>query len=232
MRRVAVIPARGGSRRIPRKNIRPFLGQPVIAYPIAAARDSGLFDEVIVSTDDAEIAAIAQEAGARVPFARPAELAGDEVSTMPVVRHALAWIESMGCPIDVACCLYPTAVFAGADDLRASWELLDRRAASFVFAAVPYAHPVQRALVDDGNGRCRPMFPEHWNRRTQDLAETLHDAGQFYWLRSPLWSDPAVDPWCDALAYRLPRHRVIDLDEPGDWEHAECLFRLRREASR
>lgn len=224
---VAVIPARGGSRRIPRKNIRPFLGRPAISHPIAAARDSGLFAQIVVSTDDEAIADIARQAGATVPFVRPDGLAGDDVATWPVIAHAVRMLCEAGRAPDIVCCLYPTAVFVQASDLLAAWQMLAQAPDAFVFSAVPFAHPVQRALIDARDGQLRPMFPAEWTRRTQDLAEAVHDAAQFYWLRADALLDPHFDPWRNARAYRFPRHGVIDLDEPADWEHAERLCEMR-----
>lgn len=224
---VAVIPARGGSRRIARKNIRPFLGRPVLHYPIATARASGLFDDILVSTDDAEIAAVAVDAGASVPFLRPAALADDHTGTAAVLAHAVAWLTAAGREPRTVCCLYPTAVFTRADDLRAARERLDTGNADCVFGACAFAHPIQRALVDRGDGRLRPVDADGFGRRTQDLAPAYHDAGQFYWYRTAA-GDAANPPSLDgSLAYVFARHHIVDLDEPQDWEYAEALYRLR-----
>lgn len=226
--RIAVIPARGGSRRIPRKNLRPFLGRPIIARVIATARASELFDAIIVSTDDEEIAAVAREAGAGTPFMRPASLADELTGTYEVLRHAVDWLDAAGRSPDAICCLYPTAVFVTADDLRAACAMLDKQETDCVFAAVPYAHPVQRALIDAGDGRMCPAYPEDFARRTQDLPQAWHDAGQFYWLRATRLGSDLGASLDHALPFRMARHRVQDIDTPEDWEHAERLYRIAR----
>jgi pseudaminic acid cytidylyltransferase len=222
--RLAVIPARGGSKRIPRKNLRPFNGRPIVSYSIDAARASGLFDHVIVSTDDDEIADLARQLGAGTPFVRPPELADDHTGTNAVARHAANWFASRGEAPDEVCCLYATAPFVTADDLLAAHALL-KDDIDFVFAATRFTFPVQRALQREGRGLVVPMFPQWIGTRSQDLPEALHDAGQFYWGR------PAAFERCDvvflaaALAYELPSWRVQDIDTPDDWIRAEMLMR-------
>lgn len=221
--RLAVIPARGGSKRIPRKNLKPFHGRPIIAYSIEAALQSGLFDVVLVSTEDEEIADCARRLGAETPFRRPVQLADDHTGTNAVVRHAADWIQANGVPVEQICCLYATAPFVTADDLRAAQALLGPNV-DFVFAATHFDFPVQRALLRLPDGRVAPMFP-HWIRmRSQDLQEALHDAGQFYWGRPAAFAQFEVPFEARALAYELPRERVQDIDTPADWTRAEQLF--------
>lgn len=220
---VAVIPARGGSKRIPRKNIRVFAGKPIITYPIAAARECGLFDRIIVSTDDAEIAAVARDHGAETPFVRPPELADDFVGTDPIVAHALAWLAERGHHAEFACCIYPTAPFLRPDDLQRGYEALIGTDKSFAFAVTSYAFPIQRAIrVLPGDG-VEPFFPQWIDSRSQDLDGAYHDAGQFYWGRAEAFRAGLPMFAAHSVAIVLPRHRVLDIDTPEDWRQAELL---------
>lgn len=216
--RIALIPARGGSKRIPRKNIRPFCGKPIIAWPIEAAIQSGLFGRVVVSTDDAEIAAIAREFGAETPFDRPANLADDMTPTRDVIIHALESLPD----VRELCCIYATAAFVTPAHLSAAYELLDE---DFVFAAATYAHPVQRAMVQGPSSGVQMLSPEYAGTRSQDLPETFHDAGQFYWGRAEAFAArvPMFGP--TARPYLLDRRAVQDIDTPEDWDVAEAMFR-------
>lgn len=222
--RLAVIPARGGSKRIPRKNIRPFCGKPMIAWSIEAALQSGCFDTVIVSTDDPEIAAIAQEYGAHVPFMRPAALADDHTPTIPVIAHAVNWFNAEGLSPHVVCCIYATAPFLRATDIRSGLDLLQATGAPYTFAATSYAFPIARALKRLPNGRMAMFNPEQFATRSQDLDEAFHDAGQFYWGKAAAWlaGNPIFD---GSAAIFLPRHRVQDIDTEEDWLRAEWLFK-------
>ena len=226
MQRVAIIPARGGSKRIPRKNIKVFCGKPMIAWSIDAAKASGCFDKIIVSTDDAEIADVAKEWGASVPFTRPAELSDDYTGTLPVMRHAVEWLSEHEAPVDYACCLYATAPFVSAEDLRLGWELIQEADYSYAFAVTSYAFPIQRAIRITENGRVAMFNPEHFNSRSQDLEEAWHDAGQFYWGRAKVWEEERAIFGEHSLPIKLPRHRVQDIDTAEDWERAELLFKV------
>jgi N-acylneuraminate cytidylyltransferase len=223
--KLAVIPARGGSKRIPRKNVRPFHGKPIIAYSIEAALGSGLFDRVIVSTDDDEIAAVALRHGAETPFRRPAALSDDHTGTNAVARHAIGWFDQVGQPVTEICCLYATAPFVKPDDLRAARTLL-REDLDFVFAATRFRFPVQRALVHNEQGLVEPMFPQWIASRSQDLQEAVHDAGQFYWGWPSSFQRHEVPFLARAATYDLPSHRVQDIDTLDDWTRAELLHRL------
>jgi len=224
--RLAVIPARGGSKRIPRKNIRPFCGRPMIAWSIRAATESGCFDRVIVSTDDEEIAVVARENGAEVPFMRPAELSDDYTGTSPVIAHAIAAMEAIAStPIADVCCIYATAPFVLPADLRHGLEILHQSGAEFAFSVTSYAFPIQRAVRITGDGRIAVFQPEHLATRSQDLEEAWHDAGQFYWGRSSAWKSGTPIFGSASAPVRLPRHRVQDIDTPEDWERAEWMFR-------
>lgn len=222
---LAVIPARGGSKRIPRKNIRDFCGKPILAYSIAAARESGLFDRVMVSTDDTEIAEVARAHGAEVPFLRPVELADDFTGTNAVVKQAIAWHIEKGLAVTHACCLYATAPFVTAEDLRTAHQMLVDSGQAYVFSVARYAYPIQRALRLLPGGGVEMFEPQHRHTRSQDLEPAYHDAGQFYWGTAQAFLDelPTFAP--HSLAFILPAHRVQDIDTEEDWRRAELLFR-------
>ncbi|WP_370598539.1 pseudaminic acid cytidylyltransferase [Plesiomonas shigelloides] len=179
--KIALIPARGGSKRIPHKNIRPFAGKPIIAYSIEAAIASDCFDKVIVSTDDKEIAEIAKAYGAEVPFLRPAEISDDYATTIDVMSHALHWCQNEGWNVEAACCLYATAPLILPKDLRKGYTLLQETGVQFVFSATSFPFPIQRAIKLDKQGAVSMFSPENEMVRSQDLQESYHDAGQFYW---------------------------------------------------
>lgn len=228
---IAVIPARGGSKRIPRKNIKPFCGKPMIAWSIAAARQSGCFDRIIVSTDDDEIAAVAEAHGADAPFRRPANLANDHTPTVPVIAHAVRWQQTTA-PVERACCIYATAPMLRPADLQAGYEVIETQNASYAFSVTSYAYPVQRALVLRRQNRVEMVYPEHAQTRSQDLVEAWHDAGQFYWGRADAWLAGSPIFGSDSIAIPLSRTRVQDIDTPEDWEHAELLFETMRAAEK
>lgn len=218
-----MIPARGGSRRVPRKNVKDFCGRPMIAWSIEAALESGCFDRVIVSTDDDEIGEVATAWGADVPFRRPADLSDDFTPTIPVVAHAIRWQQQSGA-VEQACCIYATAPFVRPEDLRAALSLLDGHCADYAFTATTFEFPIQRAIRIDGEGRVSMFQPEHMMTRSQDLEEAFHDAGQFYWGRAEAWlaGRPIFGPQSVALA--LERQRVQDIDTTEDWDRAELIF--------
>lgn len=223
--RVAVIPARGGSKRIPKKNIRDFFGKPMIAWSIGPALESGLFDRIIVSTDDHEIAAIAESLGAEVPFVRPPELSDDHAGTSVVIAHAVEWLRERGVAPDPVCCIYATAPFISSDDLHRGLKLLQKSAADFAFSVTSYAFPIQRAVRLTSGSRLEMFQPEHFTTRSQDLEEAYHDAGLFYWGRADAWcsSKPIFGP--NSAPVVIPRYRVQDIDIPEDWERAELMFK-------
>lgn len=218
---VAIIPARGGSKRIPRKNLKPFDGVPMIVRSIRTALDCGLFDQVVVSTDDEEIADVARAHGAQVPFVRPVELADDFTGTAAVIVHALSQL-----PIfDYVCCIYATAPLLQARYLRQGHELLVQHPdKSFAFSVAGFGFPVQRALTLDEQGALTSLYPEFRNTRSQDLPEAYQDAGQFYWGRREAWlrGDVLFSP--ASLPVMLPRHLVQDIDTLEDWKRAEYLY--------
>ncbi|NRF70256.1 pseudaminic acid cytidylyltransferase [Aquincola sp. S2] len=221
--RLAVIPARGGSKRIPRKNIRAFAGRPMIGYAIGAARETGVFDRIVVSTDDAEIAAIAREQGAEVPFMRPPELSNDTAGTMPVIQHAIDALAADGWPASQVCCIYPAVPLLQAQALRDALALLEEGGCDYVFPVLEFPSAVQRALVRDAAGATRAMYPEYADVRSQDLTPAYHDAGQFYWGRTDAWR-AGTSPHLGAKTIVLPHWAAVDIDTPDDWARAEALF--------
>lgn len=223
--KLCVIPARGGSQRIPRKNLRPFCGKPILLYSIETARASGLFDRIVVSTDSEEIASVARAHGAEVPFLRPAALSDHHTGTNAVARHALIWFREHGVEFEFACCLYATAPFLTPDRLRDGFERLAASGRSFAFSATTFAFPIQRALRVDADGGVEPLFPDSIGARSQDLEEALHDAGQFYWGTAEAFLEERPLFARHSLAVRLPRYLVQDIDTLEDWERAERMFR-------
>jgi N-acylneuraminate cytidylyltransferase len=228
--RLAVIPARGGSKRIPRKNVKSFCGKPIIAWSIEAALRSGCFDRVIVSTDDPEIAEVARACGAGVPFMRPAELSDDHTGTVPVVRHAIEWFQRQGAASEKVCCIYATAPFVRSEDLRQGLSVLEQTGCDYAFPVTSYAFPIQRALRLTPGGRVEMFHPEHFHTRSQDLEEAYHDAGQFYWGLLTAWMAQLPIFSANSTPLILPRHHVQDIDTPEDWERAEWLFKAMRSA--
>jgi pseudaminic acid cytidylyltransferase len=221
--RIAIIPARGGSKRIPRKNIKPFHGQPMIAYAIRAALGSGVFDKVIVSTDDAEIAEVARKFLAETPFVRSPELADDHTPTVPVIAHAIRACKDMGWSVEDACCIYPGAPFVLAEDICTGREMLEEGLSAYVFPVARFPSPIQRALHRSQDGTTRPFYPEYANVRTQDLEPGYFDAGQFYWGKASAW-ESGLNIHLNARTLTLPEWRVVDIDTPADWERAELLY--------
>jgi len=223
---VAIIPARGGSKRIPRKNIRDFCGLPMIAHSIICAKESAIFDKIIVSTDDLEIADVARHYGAEVPFLRPADLSDDYTGTVPVISHAVSWIEENVNKVVAACCIYATAPFINANDLIEGLRLLDEKESDYAFSVTQYPFPIQRAVRLNHQGSLEMFFPENYSTRSQDLEDAFHDAGQFYWGKSESWVKQK--PIFNSLSVPiiLPRTRVQDIDTQEDWERAEQLYFL------
>jgi pseudaminic acid cytidylyltransferase len=229
--KLAVIPARGGSKRIPRKNIKLFGGKPMIAWSIEAAIQSGCFDRIIVSTDDAEIADVARASGAEVPFVRPPELSDDHTGTIPVIAHAIQWQNDSGPAASQVCCIYATAPFIQTEDLRRGLELLKSSGADYAFSVTSFAFPIQRAIRITAEHRVAMFQPDQFNTRSQDLEEAWHDAGQFYWGRADAWLSHKSAFSGNALPLHLPRYRVQDIDTMDDWVRAELMFMAMMKAS-
>lgn len=224
--KVAIIPARGGSKRIPRKNIKPFAGKPMIGYAIEAALACCQLDRVIVTTDDDEISEVALAYGAVLPFRRPAELADDQTPTVPVIQHAIEACNDLGWGVTHACCIYPGVPFIRPADLAAALELLEARGGEgYTFPVTSFPSPIQRALKRDAEGKVEPFNPQYVSTRTQDLEPAYHDAGQFYWGRAEAWLAGA-EIHANGRAIVLPEWRVVDIDTPADWERAEALYRV------
>ena len=221
---VAVIPARGGSKRIPKKNIKKFFGKPIISYSIKAAIDSKLFDKVIVSTDCENIAQVAINYGAEVPFMRPEELSGDFLGTHEVVGHTLKWLEDFGDVVDYACCIYATAPMIKGSDLIKGYDLIKTEKWKAVIAATKYSYPVFRSFKKLPNGGLEMVFPEHYNSRSQDLPEVYHDAGQFYWAKAQEWKNKPGGFSENNTIIELSNYLVQDIDTIEDWNRAEKIY--------
>jgi pseudaminic acid cytidylyltransferase len=223
---VAIIPARGGSKRIPRKNIREFAGKPIIAYSIECAYKSGLFERIIVSTDDEEIARVAIESGAEVPFLRPSELSDDYTGTTKVIAHAVNWLkEHNQCP-DIVCSIYPTAPFIQVEDLKKGLNIMNEGKWEYVFSATTFDYPIFRGFQQHPDGSVEMFFPEHFCARSQDLPEGFHDAGQFYFGNTQAWVNELklFDRWSTIV--QIPRWRAQDIDTIEDWERAEFIMKM------
>lgn len=221
--KIAVIPARGGSKRIPRKNIMPFNGRPMIAWSIEAAKSSGLFDRVIVSTDDSEIAEVSRYLGAEVPFTRPEELSTDFAGTIEVIAHAAQWAADQGMNLKSLCCIYATAPFIKVEDLKLGCEALDSGDWEYAFTVTDFAAPIFRSFKQTEQGGLEMFFPEHFTTRSQDLPQAYHDAGQFYWGSPEAWMQGRRIFGCRSKPILIPRWRVQDIDTLEDWNRAEIL---------
>ena len=223
--RLCVIPARGGSKRIPRKNIKRFAGKPMITFAIEAAQASGLFDHILISTDDEDIAEIGRQWGAEVPFMRPHELADDHTPTVPVMVHAIEAWESLGWNVDMLCCIYPCVPFIQVGDLVAGLNLLEGCDAKFSFPVTKFPAAIQRALKRDQDGKLSPVFPGYELLRSQDIEPTYHDAGQFYWGSKSAWL--TVDRiHSNAIGITIPQWRAVDIDSLDDWYRAEVMYKI------
>ena len=226
---IAVIPARSGSKRIPRKNVRLFAGKPVIAYSIRAAVESGCFDHVIVSTDDEAIAAISREHGASIPFMRPEKLSDDHAHLADVTAHAISWYEGKGHSVSHACCIFATAPFISAVALQAGRDALTATGKHFALSVTSFPSAVQRALRLNTDDTVEAMYPQYRLMRSQDLDEGWHDAGQFCWGTAEAFMQnlPAFAP--HTIAVKLPRHMVQDIDTLEDWHRAELMYEVLRQ---
>lgn len=224
--KLAVIPARGGSKRIPRKNIKPFYGKPMIAWSIEAAKECGFFDHIIVSTDDQEISEIAKEWGAEVPFLRPEHLSDDFTGTAEVIAHATEWALSQGWPVSAVCCIYATAPFVQTEDIKQGFAMLNSGKWEYAIGVTSYASSVYRAFSEHPEGGVEMLFPEQFLTRSQDLPVVLHDAAQFYWGRASAWIEGKPGLGRDTIIVKIPRWRVQDIDDHEDWLRAELLAPL------
>ncbi|MDY2699313.1 MAG: pseudaminic acid cytidylyltransferase [Lachnospiraceae bacterium] len=223
-KKLAIITARGGSKRIPRKNIKPFCGKPILCYSIEAALSSGVFDEVMVSTDDEEIAQVAKQAGAKVPFFRSAETADDYASTDDVIMEVIKAYQQIGQYFDSFCCIYPTAPFLSSERLRSAMELL--KEADSVMPVVPFSYPPQRGLIVNSAGFVERQFPEYATARSQDLPKIYHDCGQFYACRTDAFLAAGTTDVERLLPLVLTELEVQDIDTMEDWDLAELKYRM------
>jgi len=222
---VAIIPARGGSKRIPKKNIKDFLGKPIIAYSIELAFESKLFEKVVVTTDDEEIATIAREYGAEVPFIRPKNLSDDTSGSGDAVQHALEFLQKNGEKYDFLCTLYATAPLLQMVYLKEAYNSLKNSDAHMAFSVTSMPFPIQRTFKITDSSRCKMFWPENFSKRSQDLEEAYQDAGQFYWenLHNNFKDTPFGE---DSIPIVLPRYLVQDIDTLEDWQRAQALYKI------
>ena len=226
---ICVIPARGGSKRIPRKNIKEFNGKPIIAYSIEASLKSNCFSQVIVSTDDDEISEVAKKYGALVPFVRPDELSNDYAGTISVIKHAIEWMENNNNYIESVCCLYATAPFIQSKIISKAYQQLKDSNSDYCFSVTSFSFPIQRAIKIVQGDKVDMFYPEHFNTRSQDLEEAYHDAGQFYWGKAQAFKDESPLFSEVATPYVLPRYLVQDIDTMEDWIRAEAMYKVLQE---
>ena len=221
---VAIIPARGGSKRIPRKNIKLFCGKPMIAWPIIRAKESGLFDSIIVSTDDEEIAQISKFYGAEVPFKRSPELSDDYTGTIDVVANAVSWMKNQGWALDLVCCIYATSIFFKSSDIKKGYNAIREKKWSYSFSVTSFDYPIFRSIKKRSDGGVEMFYPEYFESRSQDLPKALHDAAQFYWGKPDSWLKNIKLFEKKSFPVELPNWRVQDIDDQNDWKRAEILF--------
>jgi pseudaminic acid cytidylyltransferase len=221
---LGIIPARGGSKRIPGKNIKSFLGKPIISYSILAAQESGVFDKIIVSTDSKEIATIARDYGAEVPFFRPPELSDDFTGTNKVIAHSVKHYQGQEIDVEYVCCIYATAPFIKADYIKAGFEIIKKKKQLFVFSATSFAFPIFRSFAINEKEEVQLFWPKNYESRSQDLPEAYHDAGQFYWGIPEGFVEDKCMFEKHSLALLLPRYLVQDIDTLDDWERAEMMY--------
>ena len=222
MKNLCIIPARGGSKRIPRKNIKEFLGKPIIAYSIETAIETGLFDEVMVSTDDVEIAEVAQKYGAKVPFMRSAEAASDFASTADVLKEVIANYKELGKEFDNFCCFYATAPLVQSKDVTSAFERLQQSNFSCVYPVVQFSYPIWRCLDIAEDGTMKRHWPEYENSRSQDLTKEYHDTGTFYWYKTKEWLAGSVK----IGGIIVDETSIQDIDTETDWNLAEMKYKL------
>ena len=225
MSSVAIITARGGSKRIPKKNIKDFCGKPIIAYSIEAAIKSKVFDEIMVSTDDNEIAEIAKKYGASIPFMRSAKNSDDYSGTCDVLMEVVNDYKKLGKEFDIVCCIYPTAPFVTAEKLTEVNNKFEREGASAIIPVVRFSYPPQRCFIECG-GRLEYKWPEHEKSRSQDLEPFYHDAGQFYFIKTDvLMSQKTLVP-ANTVPLEIDELEVQDIDNITDWKLAELKYKL------
>tara|TARA_B100000787_G_C16195227_1_gene300305 strand:- start:1579 stop:2268 length:690 start_codon:yes stop_codon:yes gene_type:complete len=223
---ICVIPARGGSKRIPRKNIKEFHGKPMIQWSIEAAQASNIFTDIIISTDDDEIGEIAESLGALVPFKRPLELSDDYTNTTEVIAHASNWSRNQGLDAAVVCCLYATAPFVQPSDLAGAYRIITCEDWQYVFSVGEYSSPIFRSFEQNKSGGVKMFFPEHFETRSQDLPPAFFDAGMFYMATSNAWINNLRIFEKHSFPLKIPSWRIQDIDTPEDWERAEQMAKI------
>ncbi len=226
---LAIIPARGGSKRIPRKNIKLFLDKPIIQYSIDAARSANLFDEVMVSTEDMEISRVAQSCGASVPFFRSAKTADDYATMGDVVEEVILEYKNMGCEFKYFCCILATAPFVTADRLIQTFELLKNSEADSIIPVTRFSYPIQRALKIEDE-KLKMFWPENYNKRSQDLTPAYHDCGQFYWMKVESFLKQKKIFSENSIPFKIPETEVQDVDTLEDWKIAEFKYKIIHES--
>tara|TARA_B110000438_G_scaffold303271_1_gene364012 strand:- start:621 stop:1328 length:708 start_codon:yes stop_codon:yes gene_type:complete len=224
--KIAIIPARGGSRRIPKKNIKFFCGKPIIGWTIDIVKKSKIFNKIIVSTDDKKIALIAKKYNAEVPFIRPNKLGNDKVGTLDVVAHAVSWLQKKGYKPSEVCCIYPTAPLLQKKDLINSLKDLRSGKWEYIFSATTFGPSIYRSFTKNRKEKLKVVFSKKINKRSQDLEQAYHDAGQFYWATAKTWIEKKKIFGKKSKIALLPRWRVQDIDVMDDWKKAEIIFRL------
>jgi pseudaminic acid cytidylyltransferase len=221
---ICVIPARGGSKRIPGKNIKQFHGKPIIAWSIEAALESQCFDRIVCSTDSEDIAKVARQYGAETPFLRPEIISDDHVTIAPVIAHSIEFYEKEVGAIDFVCCIFATAPFIQSFDIQKSLEIIKTKNIDYCFSATSYSFPIQRSIFINKDGRCKMFQPETYDKRSQDLEDMYHDAGQFYWGKASSWLENKNIFSEQSIPYLLPRYQVQDIDTEEDWIRAELMY--------
>jgi|TARA_B100001964_G_C14201272_1_gene585930 N-acylneuraminate cytidylyltransferase len=227
---ICVIPARGESKRIPRKNIKDFNGKPMIQWSIEAADASNIFNNIFVSTDDDEIAEIAKSLGAEVPFIRPKELSDDYTNTTDVIAHATKWAMSESIDASIVCCLYATSPFVLPADLEEAHKIITSENWQYVFSASEFSSPIFRSFEQIENGGVKMFYPQHFETRSQDLPQALYDAGMFYMARAEAWLQGLKIFDDHSFPLRIPSWRVQDIDTPEDWDRAVLMAKAIHEA--
>ena len=229
---LAIIPARGGSKRIPRKNIKNFAGQPIIKYSIDAAKESAIFDEIMVSTDDKEVSEISKSFGAEVPFFRSPENSNDTAGTAPVILEVLEEYKKLGREFDYVCCIYPTAVFVTGERLQKAKQILIDSNADSVVPVMRFGYPIQRALKIKKDGKVEMFWPENYSARSQDLEPAYHDCGQFYFFKVSSFLKQKLLFMKSTISLEVPESEAQDIDNEEDWKLAEIKFNLIKNAKK
>jgi pseudaminic acid cytidylyltransferase len=224
---ICIIPARGGSKRLPRKNILEFCGKPMIAYAIEVAKKSNVFDRIIVSTDDKEISQIAQNYNYVTVLPRPVQLADDYATTVEVIQHAIGEVETLGISFQHVCCIYPTVPLLEPLAITQGLKLLEANRECYAFPIIQFPSAVQRGLTVSTNGTLAPMYPGHELTRSQDLEPVYYDAGQFYWADKNTWKTCSFIH-SNGVGFIVPRVSAVDIDVRDDWEFAELLHNMRK----